>query len=501
MAKNFRRILKKAHGSNISRSAPSYSNASYRAIEPAWSMGNLPRERAKTRGGARFILQTDVSQFYPSLYTHAIGWSIDSALREKANWKNAKYLGKKIDQILMNLQAKESQGIPIGNDISFLLAETVLAQVDKKLGIAAGRGYRWFDDYEIACDTLEEAGKTLSVLRRELRKFRLRTNPAKTRIVELPKAADDGWRVAIVQQSRRGLASGRDMVQYFDCAFRLAETYPNTAVLNYAIGVLFANSCPSTEAGAVAESGMSQALLAEPGCAQKVFAVLTYWILNGYTINQELISRTIDTLIARHAEVGVTSDVAWSLSFCAENGIPVSKRVGKLLTGCDDDCIALQTLDLSRVGLIPSGFSTAPLEKLVGNADLDGPHWLLTYEAARHGFLNSSAAAVAAHPLFAAMMARGVTFLRRSLPPYSVLLHPGGAPNWLVRQWYERATGLPLHTDPVASSDTPVAELVVNDAALFGDDRPIADEFRLSLMGIRDRIARASEVEEAGDYS
>jgi hypothetical protein len=46
-----------------------------------------------------------------------------------ANWKNWKLLGKKVDQALMDSDRKISQGIPIGNDISFLLAEIVLAHV------------------------------------------------------------------------------------------------------------------------------------------------------------------------------------------------------------------------------------------------------------------------------------------------------------------------------------------------------------------------------------
>jgi len=57
----------------------------------------------------------------------------------------------------MNLQGKISQGVPIGNDVSFLLTEIVLAQIDRKLCVAPSRAYRWIDDYEIACDSREEA--------------------------------------------------------------------------------------------------------------------------------------------------------------------------------------------------------------------------------------------------------------------------------------------------------------------------------------------------------
>ena len=64
----------------------------------------------------------------------------------------------------MDASAKVSQGVPIGNDISFLLAEGVLARVDRAVRFAKERAYRWFDDYEIAFDTKEQAESGLARL-------------------------------------------------------------------------------------------------------------------------------------------------------------------------------------------------------------------------------------------------------------------------------------------------------------------------------------------------
>ena len=183
-AKNFRRLLKKASSSPFSRSRPIYATARHRALQPALKPSNLGRERAASRAGGSFLLKADVSQFYPSLYTHAVGWAIDPKLRKKAHWKNPNLLGKKLDQALMDLDGKVSQGIPIGNDISFLLAESVLAQVDAAISVPANRAFRWFDDYEIAFETRTEAEACLKRLSRELAGFRLRLNPTKTKIVD-----------------------------------------------------------------------------------------------------------------------------------------------------------------------------------------------------------------------------------------------------------------------------------------------------------------------------
>ena len=192
-AQNFRRLLKKGAVSPFSKSRPVFATARNRALQPALRLQNLARERAAARAGCTFLLKADVSQFYPSLYTHAVGWAVDPKLREKAHWRNGKLLGKKLDQALMDLDGKVSQGIPIGNDISYLLAEAVLAQVDAGISAPAHRAFRWFDDYEISFDTRGEAEACLKRLSRELARFRLRLNATKTKIVELPQAAGEEW--------------------------------------------------------------------------------------------------------------------------------------------------------------------------------------------------------------------------------------------------------------------------------------------------------------------
>ena len=101
----------------------------------------------------------------------------------------------------MDLDGKMSQGVPIGNDVSFLLAEIVLAQIDNALHISSTRAYRWFDDYEIAFDTSDQAEETLKKLRRELGKFSLRLNAKKTVIAKLPRPAEDEWQEAPSKQA------------------------------------------------------------------------------------------------------------------------------------------------------------------------------------------------------------------------------------------------------------------------------------------------------------
>src|SRR5262249_34271160 len=161
VSQHFRRLLKKSGASPFSKSRPVYGLGQERAIRTLFKPSNLAREKTVSRAGATHLLKVDISQFYPSLYTHAVGWAVDSKLRQRKYWKNTKLLGKQIDQLLMDLQGKVSQGIPIGNDISFLLAELVLAQIDRSLKLRPKQGCRWYDDYEIPCSSRTEAEEIL----------------------------------------------------------------------------------------------------------------------------------------------------------------------------------------------------------------------------------------------------------------------------------------------------------------------------------------------------
>lgn len=62
--------------------------------------------------------------------------------------------------------------------------------MDAALGARVGRAFRWYDDYEFAFNDRDEAELTLKTLTRELAKFRLRLNPKKTSIEQLPLPAE-----------------------------------------------------------------------------------------------------------------------------------------------------------------------------------------------------------------------------------------------------------------------------------------------------------------------
>ena len=299
--------------------------------------------------------------------------------------------------------------------------------------------------------------------------------------------------------SKSPFAQADEAVSYVDVAFRLREENPDAAVLNYALGLLFKLPFPEARVAKVLQSAITQALLCEPGVAQKAFALMSYWHVNGLALDRALLAQTIAAVVQRHEARGVTSDVSWALAFCLEHRIELNRAAGQVLARCDDDCIALQALHCHAEGLIPKGFSPGRISKLVRGVDLDGEHWLLGYEALRQGFLTDSQAAVSSNPLFNDLLQRGVTFYRTQLPAYAAVVHPGGAPLWILSLWLDLVRGTERRPGQLEAAQQ---QQVYRDVAegvreLAGSTMSLAD----TMAALLARDPEGDVVGEADEYS
>lgn len=150
--------------------------------------------RARSRVASRYLLTTDLSQFYPSIYTHSIPWSLHTKSVAKARQNDYTLLGNVLDLATRNGQYRQTAGIPIGTDTSLVIAEAILSSVDAKLGVAiAKRGFRYIDDIGCGFRTITEAEETLGQLHHLIGDLQLQLNPRKTRITELPSELEASW--------------------------------------------------------------------------------------------------------------------------------------------------------------------------------------------------------------------------------------------------------------------------------------------------------------------
>ena len=133
-----------------------------------------------------YCLQTDVTDCYPSIYTHSISWALHGINVSKSN-RSLDLLGNKIDKSIQSMQNMQTNGIPQGSVLMDFIAEMILGYSDKLLseelskeGINNYQIVRYRDDYKIFSDSKEDVEKILKTLSIILYDLNLKLNSAKT---------------------------------------------------------------------------------------------------------------------------------------------------------------------------------------------------------------------------------------------------------------------------------------------------------------------------------
>lgn len=193
--------------------------------------------------GKRYIVKADISNCFPSIYTHSLSWALISK-KESKKFSGQQHSDKWFNQIdfyTRNLKDGETHGILIGSHASNLISEIILTAVDKNMYDKGYKYIRNIDDYACYLETKEKAEEFLVDLSTELKQYGLMLNHKKTEILKLPLASTESW----VRKLNSFIFSNEDNLTlsevraYLDIALDLMfNNKENSAILNYAIKVL-----------------------------------------------------------------------------------------------------------------------------------------------------------------------------------------------------------------------------------------------------------------------
>nr|MDD3720270.1 RNA-directed DNA polymerase [Candidatus Gracilibacteria bacterium] len=139
----------------------------------------------------KYIVVSDIANFFSSIYTHSIPWAIVGKDIAKNNSNNKKLWYNKLDKAIRMIKNNETNGISIGPDTSNLISEIILSRIDN---ILIKKGYnfiRYIDDYKCYCDNKQKAETFIQDLSHELEKYNLTINTKKTFIKLLPQELND----------------------------------------------------------------------------------------------------------------------------------------------------------------------------------------------------------------------------------------------------------------------------------------------------------------------
>ncbi len=130
------------------------------------------------------VVQTDISSFYEHVYHHRLENFVADLVPSGSN------LPKQIDGILRKLANGRSFGIPVGGQGARILAEILLASVDRSLDRNSIRWHRFVDDFVLIAENKRDAYRILGVLASALSNLGLSLNRSKTSILSTKHYSD-----------------------------------------------------------------------------------------------------------------------------------------------------------------------------------------------------------------------------------------------------------------------------------------------------------------------
>jgi Reverse transcriptase (RNA-dependent DNA polymerase) len=214
--------------------ATDYATASRRRFR-TWLRYNQYRKRLAFRKVHKFIVITDISNFFDSI--------IHSHLNDCLNrFANSPHLVRLIQLLLLNLKTHpearpaDQVGIPVDeSDASRMLAHMLLFDHDQRMITAFGEDayVRWMDDQNIGVSTYSDGVRAVQSLQESLRRIHLTPNSAKTKILSLADAkayfhfASNEQLDMLERLPRRTKEDVRNFNRSLSAVWKSAQTFKN----------------------------------------------------------------------------------------------------------------------------------------------------------------------------------------------------------------------------------------------------------------------------------
>ena len=190
--------------------------------------------------GTHYVVRTDISKCFPSIYTHSIPWALHGRSKSKKD-HSLSLPGNLLDKATQNTRDGQTNGLLIGPHTSNIISEIILTRIDDEM---IKRGYeefiRYIDDYTFYAKTHNEAEKFIHDLAIQLREYELTLNERKTDILPMPVPMEEDWVQALnsFRFPDKGKISFGPVQSLLDLALKLARGAETYAVLNYAIQMI-----------------------------------------------------------------------------------------------------------------------------------------------------------------------------------------------------------------------------------------------------------------------
>jgi hypothetical protein len=145
------------------------------------------------------LRQLDVAKCFSNIYTHSVAWAIKGKELSKSSAGSHSFENE-FDKLMQRANYNETNGIPIGPEISRVFSEIIFQDIDEKVlarltaaNMQAEWDYavrRYIDDFHIFANTIDQLDYIQQVICEELEKYKLYINEQKTRDELRPFVSD-----------------------------------------------------------------------------------------------------------------------------------------------------------------------------------------------------------------------------------------------------------------------------------------------------------------------
>ncbi|MEF8704239.1 MAG: antiviral reverse transcriptase Drt3b [Candidatus Accumulibacter sp. UW26] len=161
------------------------------------------------------LVTLDVSKCFDSIYTHCLSWAVKDKAFTKTNFDISTTFGQAFDHVIRHGNHNETNGIPIGPEVSRIFAEILFQKIDRQAIKALetrvfGVDYafrRYVDDVFIFARDDNTARLVYDIYSDLLISFNLHANTAKSTIIRRP---------FLTSKSRLIFEAGRQANDFFD---------------------------------------------------------------------------------------------------------------------------------------------------------------------------------------------------------------------------------------------------------------------------------------------
>jgi RNA-directed DNA polymerase len=132
-----------------------------------------------------YLIQTDITDCYGSIYTHSIAWAIHGKDVAKQEKQNKSLIGNIIDSDIQDISYGQTNGIPQGSVLMDFIAEILLGYADSELSgkiedcaITDYHILRYRDDYRVFINNPQDGERIVKLLTKVMIDLGLKLNPS-----------------------------------------------------------------------------------------------------------------------------------------------------------------------------------------------------------------------------------------------------------------------------------------------------------------------------------